>query len=618
MMVKNFLESLSSLSKNKKSLLLVSLDTFLIFISFYLSFYLRLGEIKNFLNNDYLNIILIIVVINFLLFKFLPLYKIRLRFFNLNDLVHILINCIYLSLLIIFIKFLLNIFLPRSVPFIFLFISFSLLVLIRVFLKLLLNLKNQNKIKNKKIAIYGAGQYGKRIHDFLTNSRYDIALYIDDKQNLQGSKINSVDIISRAKFEKFLNLNSLDEVWIAISALNDTKKNEIIKFLSKYNLKIKVAPSIGSILLDDDLDDLFEKKEKVFDENTNLRLKNSFNNKNVVITGAGGSIGSELVKQVLNFNPAKLILVDNSETQLFKIYNKINNYNSNIKDYNIEIIPCLASIVNISEIEDIFLKHKIDIFLHAAAKKHVHLLEQDQNINQAFKTNVYGTYTCLELCKKYSVRNYALISTDKAVNPTSIMGSTKKCAESLVKYYQINFETCSNYKVVRFGNVIGSSGSALPIFINQIKKGGPLTITDKNMKRYFITIEEAAYLVLASITIESKEDYLFLLDMGNEINIYELAKKIIYQMGYTLKDENNKNGNIEIKIIGKKKGEKISEDLISDYEKIEDTELPKIKKIVESKSNIVDKKIIELALASNKHSLKEVKNIYYMLNKGIF
>jgi len=307
-----------------------------------------------------------------------------------------------------------------------------------------------------------------------------------------------------------------------------------------------------------DINDLLMRKIKIDDKGVKKKLQN----KVVLITGGGGSIGSELSIQCLKFNPKTLIIIDHSEFNLFEIEKKIRE-EIKLFGYKVEFHPVLASIRDYARIESIYKKYKPQVVYHSAAYKHVSIMEN--NIYEAISNNVLGTYNTCELSIKYDVENFIFVSSDKAVRPTNIMGASKRLAERVVQAFSDSIKKGNKciFSIVRFGNVIGSSGSVIPIFKNQIKNGGPVTVSHPEISRYFMTIKEAALLILQSYTI-SKGGEVFVLNMGEPIKIFDLAKKMIELSGYSLASENISSDKKKIEIVfkGLEKGEKMHEELL--------------------------------------------------------
>ncbi len=379
--------------------------------------------------------------------------------------------------------------------------------------------------------------------------------------------------------DQIIKKNKINLILLAIPSINKVRRNQIIKHLSNYKILIQSVPSINDIVSgkvhlsevsDLDFDDLLTRdhvlpKQELLNEDVNSKI--------VLVTGAGGSIGSELSRQIITLGVKELILLDFSEYSLYKIYQELLNLNTSIK-----IIPLLTDICDENKINNIFKNFKIETVYHSAAYKHVSLVEE--NICEGIKNNIFGTLTLINAAINSHTKSFVYVSSDKAVRPTSVMGASKRVAELCI---QAIFHEKKNSKIkmsiVRFGNVIGSSGSVIPKFRDQIKNGGPITLTHPEVRRYFMTSKEAAQLVIQSGAMAQRCD-IFVLDMGESIKIRDLISNIIKLSGLKLKDENNVDGDIEIKITGLKPGEKLYEELILG-EKLEKTEHPKIKKAKE-------------------------------------
>jgi FlaA1/EpsC-like NDP-sugar epimerase len=347
---------------------------------------------------------------------------------------------------------------------------------------------------------------------------------------------------------------------LALPSITRQKRNQIINNLNKYKVTVKTLPSVqdivdGKVSISDikdlSIEDLLNREQ--VKPNLELLSKN-INSKVIMVTGAGGSIGSELSRQIIKLNPKKLILVELSEFALYKINEDLKNINKSIK-----IIPLLINIQNKTKIEHVFSTFNIDTVYHAAAYKHVPLVEE--NICESVKNNVYGTFILAEAALKYNVSNFVLISSDKAVRSTNIMGASKRLAEICVQSLYDNQNQQSKFAIVRFGNVLESSGSVIPKFKKQIKEGGPVTLTHPDVTRYFMTITEASQLVIQAGAMAEKCE-VFVLDMGESVKIKDLISKMIKLSGLSIKNDKNLDGDIEIKITGLRPGEKLYEELL--------------------------------------------------------
>ena len=331
---------------------------------------------------------------------------------------------------------------------------------------------------------------------------------------------------------------------------------------------------------------------------------NNLDNKVIFISGAGGSIGSEICNQLLDHSPKKIILYDHSEYNLYTINQKL-DLQKKEKNFSLDIIPILGNIKDTSSLDKVFLKHKPNYVFHAAAYKHVPMVEI--NSIEAIENNTIGTINLLDVSEKYQVENFSLISTDKAVRPTNIMGASKRLAELVLQARASELKKVKSniiFSIIRFGNVLGSSGSVVPLFYDQIKKGGPLTITHKEITRYFMTIKEAATLVLHSTKI-ARGSQVFILDMGKPIRILDLAKRMIKLSGLKERSIKDTNGDIEIKIIGLRPGEKLHEELALG-ENIKQTS---ILNILEADEEFFEISVIQSIICNLKKVIKENNSV---------
>jgi len=409
---------------------------------------------------------------------------------------------------------------------------------------------NRNRTtKTKQVVIYGAGKAGVKLDEEFRNSEYRVKYFVDDDTILQRRSIDGIKIISRNELKNSIVNRKLDLLVIAIPSAKTEDINTIYDDLHNYFEDVQILPSLEDILRDKDfsqqlkhisVEDLLARHPKDLDK---TKISQFISNKVVLVTGAGGSIGSEIVRQCLFFKASKIILLDHSEFNLYQIEQEVQQLTS------IEIIPIMQSVVNKEDLEKTFDKYTPDIVIHAAAYKHVPLVEH--NIKEAIVNNILGTKNIIDCAIKYNVEKFVLISTDKAVRPTNVMGTTKRICE----LYLQNVDSKDTQMVaVRFGNVLGSSGSVIPKFRAQIEAGGPITVTHKDITRYFMLIPEACELVLQAASIGNSGE-IFILDMGEPIRIVDLAQKMIELSG---------RDNISIEYTGLRPGEKLYEELLID------------------------------------------------------
>ncbi len=553
-----------NLSRPNKLIVILLVDSFLALVALKISVFLRFeNNTPNWVVNgiETLNFLIPLAVILSLYIS--SAFKIVLRIFSILDVYKILIYVAVVSLLIVFVNFLFFLDLPRSIPVIFFISFFSLIIITRIFVYAYLS---SNGFKNsffvtRKIIIYGAGYSGQQLCQLMSfQPNVKIVGFIDDNPNLNNVKVLEKKVFNKQLFLTNKKRIAANEMWIAIPSLNAKERDEISKFgIDNFN-KVLSLPSLEEAILSENLEQsLDEVNPNSFLGRSSIDIDkklfiNSYKDKTVLVTGAGGSIGSELCRQLLSLQIKKIILFDISEFALYSIEQDLLSLNKNISH---KIASVIGSVLDPSALNDVFSNNSVDIVIHAAAYKHVPLVEK--NLLVGVKNNIFGTKKLAEIASKYEIDRFILVSTDKAVQPQSYMGFTKKVSEHLVKLFSERFSKI-NYSIVRFGNVLGSSGSVIPLFKKQIKSGGPITITDPEMTRYFMSIEEASSLILLAGTMGTSGE-IFLLDMGKPIKIIDLAKSLIKSSNLSEKSITNPKGDIEILITKIRPGEKIHETL---------------------------------------------------------
>ena len=603
------LNKIKNISPINRQLLLMLLDFILIPISFYLT--LLINQFENLQIISAKDIVFIILVSFFgILFYYInDLYRVRTRYIGSWIVYKVgLYNILFTITIFLFCK-LINIeIIKLSVIFNFWIILTCTTVLIRFVLRDLFIFLESNlkSIKKNKVVIYGAGSAGSLLEKNLRSvGKYEVVFFIDDDSRLWKRNINKIRIFP---FKYLLEkINLYDQIFLAIPSASISYRRRIINSLKSFQKPIMQVPSLEEItsgkMQIDELkpikpNDLLGRDSVLPDKNL---LKDSVKSKNILITGAGGSIGSELCRQIIRLKPKRLVLIDHSEHNLYCINNELEK---NIFDKN--LLSILGSTLDEKLLEEIIIDNHIEVIFHAAAYKHVPLVEI--NAISGIINNFLSTKILCNLSIKNNIEKFVLISTDKAVRPSSIMGASKRLAEIVVQEYSdinnsLNKNKTNNsftkLSIVRFGNVLGSSGSVVPLFEKQISQGGPITLTHIDVERFFMSISEAALLVLQASAI-SEGGEVFLLDMGKPKKIYDLAKQMIYLSGLTHKCKDNPNGDIEIICTGLRPGEKLYEELLID-EKSENTKHPLIFKARErssiKKDNISNKiELLENAL----------------------
>lgn len=471
------------------------------------------------------------------------------------------------------------------------FITLVIMILSRLIIRRIYNeFYKKTSSKQKNVLVYGAGEGGLLLYRTLsqdTESPYKIFAFVDDNPTKHSKRINTINVLSPKKvFDlDFLKRNDIDTMIIAIPSIDIERKKKIIEKAMAFDLEVKTLPSFtswynGEINAEQieniKIEDLLGREPIKLD---NANVKREINKKIVLITGAAGSIGSEICRQVLHYNPKLLIMVDQAESPMYDFQFELKN-SPVLKPFTDKMVFIIANVKDQRRMEEVFSEYKPQIVYHAAAYKHVPFMEE--NPYEAVFVNVFGTKNIADLAIKYNTEKFVMISTDKAVNPTNVMGATKRIAEIYTQSRNSN----TNFVTTRFGNVLGSNGSVVPLFKKQIEQGGPLTVTDKRIIRYFMTIPEACSLVLEAGSI-GEDDDIFVFDMGEPVKIWDLADKM-RQLAH--------KPYIEIKEIGLRPGEKLYEELLATKENTIPTDNPKIMraKVREYEEKDVDDMIVTL------------------------
>ena len=416
-----------------------------------------------------------------------------------------------------------------------------------------------------KVLIYGAGSAGRQLANALANS-YEMRVvgYLDDDDRLHGHVLNGLAIYSPQDLPGLVVSLGISDVLLALPTANRKRRNEILALMQQAQVSVRTLPSVmelaqGKVSTEDvrelDIDDLLGRESVA---PNHILLGRNVTRKVVLVTGAGGSIGSELCRQILKLKPQTLLLVDQSEYALYEIHQELLDKSQALGQGVTQLVPLLASVRDTERMREVITTWSPNTIYHAAAYKHVPLVEH--NPAEALKNNVFGTRTVAQLAVEHGVDDMVLVSTDKAVRPTNIMGASKRLAELVLQALAAE-PGKTTFSMVRFGNVLGSSGSVVPKFRQQIKNGGPITLTHPEVTRFFMTIPEAAQLVIQAGAMAKGGD-VFVLDMGESVKIMDLAQRMIQLSGLTLRTEDNPDGDIAIEITGLRPGEKLYEELL--------------------------------------------------------
>jgi len=551
--------------KLKQSLMILS-DALAIYLAFYLSHVLRFNSLypESFALRHFWESI-VLIFIGVYVFSYLGLYRSIVRFLDHKLVLSVSKGSIILAITLLLLDNYFAASYSRSIPIIFglvlfIYITFSRLA-VRFYYSWLMN-KSHN-IKN--VLIYGAGSAGHQLANSLLDSSTSIVRgFIDNNKKLIGGLISGIEVFGEHSIAHVIAKYKVSDIYLAIPSLNRSKRKEIISSLAQFGLHIQTIPSLQQLISGESIDNIKELSiedilgRDVVGHNEKLINKIS-NNQSILISGAGGTIGSEISKQLLQNNAKKIILLEKSEFALYRINKDLIQISEKLNISSTEIIPILGNASAQNDIENIFINHEIDTIFHAAAYKHVPLVES--NPFTGVSNNVFSTLTLAKLSIKYSISRFVLISTDKAVRPTNIMGASKRISELILQNLASRKSVKTIFSMVRFGNVLDSSGSVVPLFREQLRSGGPLSVTHKNITRFFMMISEASSLVMQAGAM-AKGGEVFLLDMGKPVKILDLAKNMIRLSGFQIKDQENPDGDIEIVFSGLRPGEKLYEELL--------------------------------------------------------
>lgn len=601
-------DKLINLSRLQKQFIMLFVDLIFIEFALWLSFALRLGLFwpeEYIYPNWWIFIITPIIAIPLLL-KF-GLYRSVIKYVGSKVVVAsfqaITLTTMTIGFLMLILRdtqLLVDSSMPRSVVLIFWFVSTMVVVLSRFVFKGYLY-SWDNFVNNRTPAIiYGAGSAGAQLVESLRkNHQYAPVAFIDDDKSKHGTYINFTKVYAFNDLKSIINKRNAKIILLAIPSLSANGKRDLLKKLSKYPIEVKLLPSLSSLVEGNvsienirhvEVQDILG---RVPVSPKSSLLKKNIQGKNILITGAGGSIGSELCRQIIHLKPSKIVLFDHSEFNLYSIDFELNSMQIN----DCEVIPILSDVTNLNMVKSVISKNKIDTIYHAAAYKHVPMVEK--NIVEGVYNNAIGTYNVALCAHECEVENMVLISTDKAVRPTNIMGASKRFSELILQ--GLNTEkTKTCFSMVRFGNVLDSAGSVVPLFRKQIKEGGPVTVTHSKVTRYFMSIPEAVQLVLQAGAMAKGGD-VFVLDMGEPVRILDLAYRMINLSGLSPITSENPEGDIKVVFTGLRPGEKLYEELLIGHDVIQ-SEHPQIMQANEAKLSWEDvQKSISVIMESHQN-----------------
>ena len=579
---KALLERLANLSRVQKQSIVFALDLVLLFQSIWIAYSLRIGRWILW-DEAVMKLAVGALLLMVPIFTMTGVYHTIFRYVGLGMLRTLVRASFYYGLCMLAVFTLMGLpEVPRTAgilqPLIFFGLVVGLRVMARFFMVDVLG-RSQFGGTVKRVLIYGAGSAGQKLASSLRSEpEMQVAGFIDDDKRLDGQKLDGIKVHWSRKLPEVISAAKASEILLALPNIRRSRRRAIVKELSDLQVQVKTLPQMrelvdGSVTVSDirplEIEDLLGREPVKPNE---LLLGRTTVGKALLVTGAGGSIGSELCRQIIALKPRKLVLFEISEFSLYSIHQELEALCDAHDLDTIEIVPVLGSVTEPARLAEVFAQHAIDTVYHAAAYKHVPLVEA--NPLQAVRNNITGTCELVRAAHAAKVKDFILISTDKAVRPTNVMGATKRAAEQVVQAFAARGGP-TRFSMVRFGNVLGSSGSVVPLFRQQIEAGGPVTLTDKRVTRYFMTIPEAASLVIQAAGM-ARGGEVFVLDMGKPVQIHALARTMIQLSGLTVRDDEHSDGDIEIVEVGLREGEKLYEELLIG-DKPEKTKHPRIR-----------------------------------------
>ncbi|WP_375175144.1 polysaccharide biosynthesis protein [Pseudooceanicola sp.] len=589
MSVQTRITNLLGLSRSTKRLLFLLLDSAFVPLSLYLAFALRYGTEQPW---GYLHA-------SWILFPILTafgvgaiwgfgLHRIKLNAFDTHSMRTIGGAALTLVFSAMVLSYLFAFPAPRSVPILFGLFFCLLAVATRLAVLAMLNWAADEGGQRKRVAIYGAGAAGIQLAAALRRaSEARPVLFLDDNPNLQNLMVAGIQVHSPSRLAALIEKHRVEQILLAVPSMSKARQTEVVEALQKHGVEVRVLPSYVDLMSGKGLDDTLQTvapdqllgRDKV--ELDTPEIAKAYAGRVVMVTGAGGSIGSELCRQLLNCNPARIVLFEQGEFQLYSVDMELR---AAAGEEGIPITARLGSVTDKARVAAVIAEEGVEIILHAAAYKHVPLVEENEL--EGARNNVLGTQIVAEAAAAARIERFILVSTDKAVRPTNIMGATKRMAELVIQDMQTRTDD-TKFAMVRFGNVLGSSGSVLPLFQKQIALGGPVTVTHPEVTRFFMTIPEAARLVLLAGAFARGGD-VFVLDMGRPQKIMDIAHRMIRLSGRSVRDPETGTGDIEIRVTGLRPGEKLYEELLIDDDSLIPTPHEKILRAEEARLSEIE------------------------------
>ncbi|WP_039860628.1 nucleoside-diphosphate sugar epimerase/dehydratase [Photobacterium sp. SKA34] len=562
----SFIDAFFSIPRVYKRLVSVCVDLLFVQIAFWGAFWTRLGDFDELYKAEYWYLVAFLSVVTIFCFSRIGFYRAILRYLSINALFTLITGALVSTVVFVLTSYFYSIWLPRSVSVIYFGYLFVLTGGARVSIRMLFAQRSMKRKPN--VMIYGAGVAGRQLVNLLRQGdELNPIAYIDDNKKLQNSVIQGLNVYHPSKLARVVNKGDVKQILLAIPSASRSQRRAIVESLVNLPVEVLSIPNLDSIIHDNvSLDQLRDVAIEDLLGRESVKPREDLMSANitdqvVMVTGAGGSIGSELCRQIVKCKPKTLLLFELSEFGLYSIDKELSEYISK-RGLDVEIVPLMGSVQRINRLETIMKTFHVDTVYHAAAYKHVPMVEY--NVVEGVRNNVFGTFYTAKAAINAGVSSFVLISTDKAVRPTNVMGTTKRMAElglQALASEEAKKSFGTRFCMVRFGNVLGSSGSVIPLFKRQIKEGRPITITHPDIIRYFMTIPEAAQLVIQAGAMGKGGD-VFVLDMGEPVKIVDLAENLVKLSGLELKTEDNPFGDIELKYTGLRPGEKLFEELL--------------------------------------------------------